>query len=51
MAPTGGSGGYGYGYYQGEYSSRTDRPKLVTLDGAETRPAADAGRRSRSRVG
>ena len=50
MVPTNGAGGYGYGYYQGEYATRTDRPKLVTLDGPQTRPA-EPGRRSKSRVG
>jgi non-specific protein-tyrosine kinase len=52
MVPTSGPGSYGYGYHQGGYSSRTDRPTLVTLDGA-TRPDPPAGppRRSRSRVG
>jgi non-specific protein-tyrosine kinase len=50
MAPTGGANGY-YGYgYAGEYASRTDRPRLTTVD----QPAATtdaAGRRQRSKVG
>lgn len=48
MAPAGGSHGYGYGYgYAGEYATRTDRPKLTTID----QPAvvsASGGRRHRS---
>jgi tyrosine-protein kinase len=32
MAPAGGAGGYGYGYYAGEYASRSDRPRLVPVE-------------------
>ena len=54
MVPANGPGGYGaYGYYQGEYSTRTDRPKLVTFEGeAKTQdPGPERNHRSRSRVG
>jgi capsular exopolysaccharide synthesis family protein len=53
MVPTSGPNSYGYGYYQGEYHSRTDRPKLVTVDGlAETQDATpERSRGSHSRVG
>jgi succinoglycan biosynthesis transport protein ExoP len=35
MARAGGAGGYGYGYYYyGEYTSRSDRPRLVPLEPA-----------------
>jgi capsular exopolysaccharide synthesis family protein len=32
MAPVGGAGGYGYGYYAGEYASRSDRPRLIPVE-------------------
>jgi Mrp family chromosome partitioning ATPase len=32
MAPAGGAGGYGYGYYAGEYTSRADVPHLIPPD-------------------
>jgi capsular exopolysaccharide synthesis family protein len=49
MAPTGGAHGYGYGYYTGDYASRSDRPRLVS---AEPPSAYAADRqRHRSRVG
>ena len=49
MAPTGGAHGYGYGYYTGYYSSRSDRPRLVSVEP----PASYAPdrQRHRSRVG
>jgi capsular exopolysaccharide synthesis family protein len=51
MVPTSGPGSYGYGYYQGEYASRTDRPRLVTFDGQTAANQPEHSRRSRSRVG
>jgi capsular exopolysaccharide synthesis family protein len=51
MVPAGGPNGYGYGYYQSEYGTRTDRPKLVTFEGTAKTETPEPGRRSRSRVG
>ena len=51
MVPAGGPNSYGYGYYQSEYGTRTDRPKLVTFEGEAKSETPDPGRRSRSRVG
>lgn len=53
MAPTGGTHGYGYGYgYSSEYATRTDRPRLTTVDQPPADPAAEGFRRhSSSRVG
>lgn len=51
MAPAGGANGYGYGYgYASEYATRTDRPRLTTVDPLETPDAARSGR-ARSRAG
>jgi hypothetical protein len=51
MAPSGGANGYGYGYgYASEYATRTDRPRLTTVDPPETPAAARSGR-MRSRAG
>ena len=50
MAPVGGTHGYGYGYgYTGEYATRSDRPRLTSVD----QPAAsgDGPHRQSSRVG
>ena len=49
MAPSGGANGYGYGYAS-EYATRTDRPRLTTVDPPETPAAARSGR-VRSRAG
>jgi len=49
MAATGGAHGYGYGYYAGYYASRSDRPRLASVEP----PASYAPdrQRHRSRVG
>ena len=53
MVPTSGPNGYGYGYYQGEYGTRADRPKLLTFDGTAKTGATtttEHPRRSRTHV-
>ena len=51
MAPTGGAHGYGYGYgYSSEYATRTDRPRLTSVDQPST-SADTSRRRPSSRVG
>jgi capsular exopolysaccharide synthesis family protein len=50
MAPTGrvGGYGYGYGYYSGDYASRSDRPRLISVE----TPSGHADRqRHRTRAG
>lgn len=50
MAPTGGAHGYGYGYgygYSSEYATRTDRPKLTSME-APAGATAESGRRRAS---
>lgn len=50
MAPTGGAHGYGYGYgYASEYATRTDRPRLTSVDQPAT-SSDPAHRRQSSRV-
>ena len=52
MAPAGGAHGYGYGYgYASEYATRTDRPKLTSIDQPAVVSAAGGRRRRSSEVG
>ena len=51
MAPTGGAHGYGYGYgYASEYATRTDRPKLTSLEPSAAATAESGRRRASSRA-
>lgn len=52
MAPTGGAHGYGYGYgYASEYATRTDRPRLTTVDTPEEGSTEKSLPRTRRRAG
>lgn len=51
MAPTGGAHGYGYGYgYASEYATRTDRPRLTSMDPPAATTAESGHRRAPSRA-
>lgn len=50
MAPAGGQRGYGYGY-KSEYATRTDRPRLTTVDASTDRTNAESRTRSHTRTG
>lgn len=51
MAPAGGANGY-YGYgYAGEYATRTDRPKLTSVDALSDEATDNGRRRASSRIG
>jgi hypothetical protein len=51
MAKASGAHGY-YGYgYAGEYATRTDRPKLTSIDAPAAVPTENGHRRTSSRAG
>lgn len=52
MAPAGGARGYGYGYgYASEYATRTDRPKLTTVETPPSTSEDRDRRRTATRAG